>query len=108
MTLHLGSIAPDFEQDSTHGRLQFHAWLGSSWGVLFSHPKDFTPVCTTELGTASKLLPEFEKRGVKIAALSVDPLESHERWVHDIEDTQKTKLTYPIFADADRSPRSTT
>ncbi|MBL9022247.1 MAG: peroxiredoxin [Myxococcales bacterium] len=103
MSLHLGSIAPDFEQDSTHGRLSYHTWLGSSWGVLFSHPKDFTPVCTTELGAAAKLKGEFDKRNVKIAALSVDPLDSHEKWIADIEETQSTKLNYPIFADADRT-----
>jgi alkyl hydroperoxide reductase subunit AhpC len=103
MSLHLGSIAPDFDQDSTHGRLSYHAWLGSSWGVLFSHPKDFTPVCTTELGAAAKLKGEFDKRNVKIAALSVDPLDSHEKWIADIEETQSTKLNYPIFADADRT-----
>src|SRR5690348_16968418 len=89
MSLHLGSLAPDFTQDSTHGRLRLHEWLGQSWGVLFSHPKDFTPVCTTELGAAARLQPEFQKRNVKIAALSVDPLESHHKWIGDIEDTQK-------------------
>jgi alkyl hydroperoxide reductase subunit AhpC len=102
MSLRLGSIAPDFEQDSTEGKLRFHDWLGKSWGVLFSHPKDFTPVCTTELGYAAKQKPEFDKRGVKIAALSVDPLDSHTKWIGDIEETQKTKINYPIFADADR------
>lgn len=101
MSLHLGSIAPDFEQESTFGRIHFHAWLGDAWGVLFSHPKDFTPVCTTELGAAARLQPEFAKRNVKIAALSVDGLESHGRWILDIEETQDTKLNYPIFADAD-------
>ncbi len=103
MTLHLGSIAPDFEQDSTHGRLKYHEWLGGSWGVLFSHPKDFTPVCTTELGAAARLKPEFEKRNVKVAALSVDGLDSHNKWIADIEETQDVKLGYPIFADADRT-----
>ncbi len=103
MTLHLGSIAPDFEQDSTHGRLKYHEWLGGSWGVLFSHPKDFTPVCTTELGAAARLKPEFDKRNVKVAALSVDALDSHNKWIADIEETQDVKLGYPIFADADRT-----
>src|SRR5262245_45663313 len=102
MSLRLGTIAPDFEQDSTDGRIRFHEWLGKSWGVLFSHPKDFTPVCTTELGAAAKMKPEFDKRNVKIAALSVDPLDAHKKWIVDIEETQKTKLNYPIFADADR------
>ena len=103
MTLRLGSLAPDFSQDSTVGRLSFHEWLGTSWGILFSHPKDFTPVCTTELGAAAKLKPEFDRRNVKVAALSVDPVESHQRWISDIEETQATKVNYPIFADADRT-----
>jgi alkyl hydroperoxide reductase subunit AhpC len=103
MTLRLGSLAPDFAQDSTVGRLNFHEWLGASWGILFSHPKDFTPVCTTELGAAAKLKPEFDKRNVKIAALSVDPVDSHQKWIGDIEETQATKVNYPIFADADRT-----
>ncbi|NUO52437.1 MAG: peroxiredoxin [Polyangiaceae bacterium] len=103
MTLHIGSIAPDFQQDSTEGRISYHEWLGSSWGVLFSHPKDFTPVCTTELGAAARLKPQFDKRNVKIAALSVDGLDSHKKWVGDIEETQDVKLNYPIFADADRT-----
>jgi alkyl hydroperoxide reductase subunit AhpC len=102
MTLHIGSIAPDFEQDSTVGRLSLHAWLGRSWGVLFSHPKDFTPVCTTELGRAAKLKGEFDRRGVKILAVSVDGVDSHRRWTRDIEDTQDVKLNFPILADADR------
>jgi thioredoxin-dependent peroxiredoxin len=103
MTLHIGSIAPDFVQDSTEGRISYHEWLGGSWGVLFSHPKDFTPVCTTELGAAARLKPQFDKRNVKIAALSVDPLDSHTKWAADIEETQDVKLNYPIFADADRT-----
>ena len=103
MTLRLGSLAPDFSQDSTVGRLNFHEWLGTSWGILFSHPKDFTPVCTTELGAAAKLKPEFDRRNVKVAALSVDAVESHQRWISDIEETQATKVNYPIFADADRT-----
>ncbi len=102
MGLHLGSIAPDFEQDSTIGKIKFHEWLGSSWGVLFSHPKDFTPVCTTELGRTAQLKSEFEKRNVKVLALSVDSVESHERWAGDIEETQGTALNFPILADVDR------
>jgi len=102
MSLHIGSVAPDFEQDSTHGVIRFHEYLGSSWGVLFSHPKDFTPVCTTELGRAGRLDEEFAKRNVKMIAVSVDDVESHKRWVHDIEDTQNCKVGYPILGDADR------
>lgn len=102
MSLHIGSIAPDFEQDSSLGKVRFHEWLGSSWGVLFSHPKDFTPVCTTELGRAANLRSEFEKRGVKMLAVSVDDVDSHKRWLSDIEDTQSCKLEYPILADSDR------
>jgi len=102
MSLHIGSIAPDFEQDSTHGRIRFHEWLGSSWGILFSHPKDFTPVCTTELGRAANLRQDFEKRGLKMLAVSVDDVESHKRWVSDIDETQGSRLDYPILADADR------
>jgi alkyl hydroperoxide reductase subunit AhpC len=102
MGLHIGSIAPDFEQDSTEGRIRFHAWLGDSWGVLFSHPKDFTPVCTTELGRAAKLKPEFEKRGSKLIAVSVDAVDSHERWIGDIEETQSVKFNFPLLGDADR------
>ena len=102
MGLHIGSIAPDFEQDSTAGRIRFHDWLGANFGLLFSHPKDFTPVCTTELGRAAKLKGEFDRRGVRILAVSVDPLESHERWIKDIEDTQDVKFNFPILADADR------
>jgi alkyl hydroperoxide reductase subunit AhpC len=103
MTLHLGSIAPNFIQESTEGRIDFHQWLGSSWGVLFSHPKDFTPVCTTELGRAAKLKDEFARRGVKIIAVSVDDVPSHERWVKDIEETQAAKLDFPLLGDADRT-----
>ena len=102
MGLHIGSIAPDFEQDSTDGRIRFHEWLGTSWGVLFSHPKDFTPVCTTELGRAAKLKPEFEKRGIKLIAVSVDPVESHDRWIGDIEETQSVKFNFPLLGDADK------
>jgi thioredoxin-dependent peroxiredoxin len=102
MGLHIGSIAPDFEQDSTHGKIRFHEWLGNSWAVLFSHPKDFTPVCTTELGRAANLKAEFEKRGVKMIAVSVDSVDDHKRWIGDIEDTQQAKLEYPLLADKDR------
>jgi len=101
-SLRLGDIAPDFEQDSSEGRIQFHSWLGTSWGVLFSHPADFTPVCTTELGLTAKLKEQFAKRNVKVIALSVDPAESHKRWIEDINDTQQTKVNFPIIADADR------
>ena len=102
MTLRLGDIAPDFTQDSSDGPIHFHEWLGDSWGILFSHPADFTPVCTTELGFTAKLKDEFAKRGVKVLALSVDPVESHHRWIEDINETQNTRVTFPIIADADR------
>lgn len=102
MGLHLGSIAPDFTQDSTEGPIKFHEWIGNSWCVLFSHPKDYTPVCTTELGYVAKIKGEFEKRNCKVIALSVDPNDSHKGWVGDIEETQSTKINYPILADADR------
>ena len=102
MALHIGSIAPDFEQDSSEGKIKFHDWLGDKWGVLFSHPADFTPVCTTELGRVAKLKEEFGKRGVKPIALSVDPVASHKGWIGDIEETQSTKMNFPIVADADR------
>src|SRR3954453_4062492 len=102
MTLRLGDIAPDFEQDSTIGNIKFHEWAGDSWVVLFSHPADFTPVCTTELGLTAKLKPEFDKRNVKAIALSVDPADKHEQSHKDIEDTQKTVVGFPIIADADK------
>jgi alkyl hydroperoxide reductase subunit AhpC len=102
MGLHIGSIAPDFEQDSTAGRIKFHEWIGNTWAVLFSHPKDFTPVCTTELGRASNLKEEFDKRNVKMIAVSVDKVDDHKRWIGDIEDTQNAKMNFPILADADR------
>jgi alkyl hydroperoxide reductase subunit AhpC len=102
MALQLGDTAPDFVQDSTVGPLRFHAWIGASWSVLFSHPKDFTPVCTTELGEVARLAPEFEKRNVKVAGLSVDPLGSHRRWSDDIAETQGQALNFPLIADADR------
>ncbi|MBC3907574.1 MULTISPECIES: peroxiredoxin [Undibacterium] len=102
MTLRLGDIAPDFEQDSSIGPLKFHEWAGNSWVVLFSHPADFTPVCTTELGLTAKLKPEFDKRNVKAIALSVDGAESHLQWIKDIEATQNTVVGFPIVADADK------
>ncbi len=101
-TLRLGDTAPDFEQASTEGPIRFHDWLGDHWGVLFSHPADFTPVCTTELGTTAKLKDDFARRNTKVIALSVDPVESHQRWVADINDTQNTEVNFPILADADR------
>ena len=102
MSIRLGAIAPDFEQDSSEGRIRFHEWLGDSWGVLFSHPADFTPVCTTELGFTAKLKNEFAKRNVKAIALSVDPVDSHIKWIDDINETQNTRVNFPILADADR------
>jgi thioredoxin-dependent peroxiredoxin len=101
MALRLGDIAPDFTADSTEGTINFHEWLGNSWGCLFSHPKDFTPVCTTELGEASRLKPEFDKRNVKVIGLSVDPSDSHKRWAEDIRETQGTALNFPVIADPD-------
>ena len=102
MSIRLGDIAPDFEQDSSLGRIRFHEWLGDSWGILFSHPADFTPVCTTELGFTAKLKDQFAQRGVKAIALSVDPVDSHLNWIGDIEETQDTRVNFPILADADR------
>jgi len=101
MSLRLGDIAPDFTQESTEGPIHFHQWAGNSWGVLFSHPKDFTPVCTTELGTVAKLKGEFDQRNVKVIGLSVDPVGDHARWANDIKETQGTAPNYPILADAD-------
>jgi alkyl hydroperoxide reductase subunit AhpC len=100
MALQLGDTAPDFQADSSEGPISFHDWAGDSWVVLFSHPKDFTPVCTTELGYMAKIKPEFDKRGVKIIGLSVDPSEDHERWAKDIEETQGMAPNYPIIGDA--------
>jgi alkyl hydroperoxide reductase subunit AhpC len=102
MSLRLGDTAPDFTQDSTEGPLHFYDWAGNSWVVLFSHPKDYTPVCTTELGLVAKLKPEFDKRGVKVVGLSVDPTDSHKGWSKDIEETQGAKLNFPLIADHDR------
>jgi thioredoxin-dependent peroxiredoxin len=102
MALHIGSIAPDFEQDSTQGKIRLHEWIGNQWAVLFSHPKDFTPVCTTELGRAANLKTEFDKRNVKMIAVSVDSVEDHKKWIGDIEDTQKASMNFPLLGDADR------
>jgi alkyl hydroperoxide reductase subunit AhpC len=99
MSIRLGDIAPDFTADSSEGVIRFYEWLGNSWGILFSHPADFTPVCTTELGSAAKLKPEFDKRDVKVIALSVDPVESHLKWISDINETQNTEVNFPIIAD---------
>jgi alkyl hydroperoxide reductase subunit AhpC len=101
MTLQLGDTAPDFEAQTTKGPIRFHEWIGDSWAVLFSHPKDFTPVCTTELGYMAKIKPEFDRRGVKVIGLSVDPLVNHEKWLDDIEETQGARPDYPIIGDAD-------
>jgi len=101
-TLRLGDIAPDFEAETTQGKIKFHDWLGGSWGILFSHPADFTPVCTTELGTVANYYPEFEKRNVKVIALSVDGLDSHMEWIKDINETQNTTVNFPIIADEDK------
>src|ERR1700755_2908016 len=99
MTLRLGDTAPDFEAETSEARIKFHDWAGDSWVILFSHPKDFTPVCTTELGVVARLQPEFAKRNAKVLAVSVDPVESHKGWINDIEETQGSKVTYPIIAD---------
>ncbi len=101
MGLQLGDTAPDFEAETTEGRIRFHDWIGDSWAVLFSHPKDFTPVCTTELGYMAKIKPEFDRRGVKIIGLSVDPVDKHGDWARDIEETQGTAPNYPIIGDSD-------
>jgi alkyl hydroperoxide reductase subunit AhpC len=101
MTLQIGDLAPDFEAESTQGRIRFHDWIGNSWAVLFSHPKDFTPVCTTELGYMAKIAPEFTKRDVKIIGLSVDPVDSHAKWALDIKETQGFAPDYPMIGDPD-------
>ena len=103
MAVRLGDQAPDFTAETTEGTINFHEWLGDSWGVLFSHPKDFTPVCTTELGYVAKIKPEFDKRNVKVIGLSVDPLDSHSQWQKDIEETQGTAVNFPMIADADKA-----
>ncbi|MEO8068505.1 MAG: peroxiredoxin [Flavobacteriales bacterium] len=102
-SLRLGDTAPDFTAESTEGTIRFHEWLGSGWAVLFSHPADFTPVCTTELGATARLKNEFEKRNVKVAALSVDPLTQHRAWVSDINETQRVNVDFPLIADPDRT-----
>ncbi len=101
MSLRINDIAPDFTADTTQGRIRFHDWIGDSWAILFSHPKDFTPVCTTELGYMARIEPEFQKRNVKLIGLSVDPIDSHSRWLDDIEETQGCKVGYPIIGDKD-------
>ena len=103
MTIRLGDTAPDFTAETTEGTIEFHKWLGDSWGILFSHPKDYTPVCTTELGRVANLKGDFEKRNVKTIAISVDPLESHKGWINDINETQSCTMNYPIIADPDRN-----
>ena len=102
MAIRLGGVAPDFTQESTEGTIHFHEWIGNSWAVLFSHPKDFTPVCTTELGAVARLKPEFDKRNVKVIAVSVDDVKSHNGWTKDIEETQRVKMNFPILGDADK------
>ncbi len=102
MAIRLGDTAPDFTAETTEGPVSFHEWLGDSWAILFSHPKDFTPVCTTELGEVARQKPEFDKRNVKVIGLSVDPVDSHKRWAADIEETQGTALNFPVIADSDR------
>lgn len=102
MAIRLGDVAPDFVAETTEGRISFHQWLGDSWGILFSHPKDFTPVCTTELGTVARIRDEFDKRGVKVLAVSVDPLDDHRSWIKDINETQHCVVSYPLIADPER------
>lgn len=102
MSLRIGDIAPDFQAQTTEGDVSFHQWLGEKWGILFSHPADFTPVCTTELGTMAKYKPEFDKRNVKVVAISVDPIEKHTQWISDINETQHTEVNYPMIADPER------
>jgi alkyl hydroperoxide reductase subunit AhpC len=101
MAVRLGDVAPDFKAETTEGPISFHDWLGDSWAILFSHPRDFTPVCTTELGEVARIKPEFDKRGVKVIGLSVDPVDSHKQWAADIEETQGTALNFPVIADPD-------
>ena len=103
MALRLGDEAPNFTAETTEGPINFHEWLGSSWGILFSHPKDFTPVCTTELGTVARIMPEFKKRNVKVIAISVDPMEAHKGWIKDINETQKCTVNYPLIADPEKN-----
>src|SRR4051794_26941021 len=101
MTLRLGELAPNFDAETTEGKIDFHNWIGDSWAILFSHPKDFTPICTTELGRMAKLKPEFDKRGVKVIGLSVDPVDNHQKWADDIEETQGARPNYPMIGDTD-------
>lgn len=103
MSIRIGDVAPDFTAETTAGTINFHEWIGDHWAVLFSHPRDFTPVCTTELGEAARLKPEFDRRGVKIIGLSVDPSDSHHKWAEDIAETQGTALNFPVIADADKN-----
>ena len=103
MGLQLGDTAPNFTATTTQGDISFHSWLGDSWGILFSHPADFTPVCTTELGAVSNMLNEFQSRNTKVLAISVDPIDSHNEWIKDINETQNTTVDYPIIADPDRT-----
>jgi alkyl hydroperoxide reductase subunit AhpC len=102
MALRLGDTVPDFEAETTEGKIKFHEWLGDKWGMLFSHPKDYTPVCTTELGYVAKIKPEFEKRGVKVIGLSVDALKDHQGWINDINETQNTSVNFPMIADPEK------
>jgi alkyl hydroperoxide reductase subunit AhpC len=102
MPLRLGDEAPNFTAETTEGTINFHEWLGNGWGILFSHPKDFTPVCTTELGTMARIMPEFKKRNAKVLAISVDPIDSHKGWIKDINETQNCTVSYPIIADPER------
>ena len=101
MTIQIGAVAPDFEADTTQGRIRFHEWIGDGWAILFSHPKDFTPVCTTELGTLARLKPEFDKRGVKLIGISVDPVDRHQKWGEDIKETQGFAPNYPMIGDTE-------
>ena len=101
MALQIGAVAPDFEAETTEGKIKFHDWIGNSWALLFSHPKDFTPVCTTELGALARLKPEFDKRGVKLMGLSVDPVDKHAKWSEDIKETQGAAPNYPMIGDTD-------
>ncbi len=103
MAIRLGDEAPDFSAETTEGSIQFHEWIGDSWCILFSHPKDYTPVCTTELGTVAKIKPEFDKRNVKVIGLSVDPMDDHHGWIQDINETQDTTVNFPMIADPDRT-----
>lgn len=106
MSLRIGDTVPDFSAETTEGKINFHEWVGDNWTVLFSHPKDFTPVCTTELGEVARLKPEFEKRGVKVIGLSVDPVDSHQKWAEDIKETQGHALNFPVIADKDKQVAS--